>query len=64
VEEAVRVLHRRFRLEQASVELGKPFILEAEEPGRVKGPKPAKRVKKVIKRAKKPAKVKKAKKRR
>ena len=57
VEEAVRVLHRRFRLEQASVELGKPFILEPEEPGRVLGQKSVKRVKK-------PAKVKKAKKRR
>jgi aspartate kinase len=34
VEEAVRVLHRRFRLEAASVELGKPFILAPEEPGR------------------------------
>jgi len=57
VEEAVRVLHRRFRLEQASVELGKPFILEAEEPGRVLGHKSPKR-------AKKPVKAKKAKKRR
>ncbi len=33
VDEAVRVLHRRFRLEDASVELGKPFLLEAEGPG-------------------------------
>jgi len=54
VEEAVRVLHRRFRLEQASVELGKPFILAPEEPGRPAGRKgvrkPARRVKKAKKR--------------
>lgn len=49
VEEAVRVLHRRFRLEQASVELGKPFILEPEEPGRVLGHKSANRAKKLVK---------------
>jgi len=55
VDEAVRVLHRRFRLEQASVELGKPFILEREESGRVLGLKPVKRAKKPVK-AKKPKK--------
>jgi len=49
VDEAVRVLHRRFRLEEASVELGKPFILAPEEPGRSAhrrtSRKPAKRAK-------------------
>ncbi len=51
VEEAVKVLHRRFRLDKDQVELGKPFLLAPEEVGvragvrlrrsRARGPSPA-----------------------
>jgi aspartate kinase len=37
VAEAVRVLHRRFRLDQDQVELGRPFLLAPEETGRPTG---------------------------
>lgn len=39
VPDAVRTLHRRFRLEQDQVELGKPFLLAPEEPGNGRGRK-------------------------
>jgi len=46
VEDAVRVLHRRFKLEEDQVELGRPFLLAPEEvgarPAAKRGRKPVK----------------------